>query len=267
MPPVTLEDYVSDDNESIETASDIDSNDDCDDDSDYDPDNDSESGDESDMDVEFPPMTEDFVESEDEEMDEHANRGRHAHTELLQSAFDGKPKELVDAVKDVLLCMTSKGLDIVSFMHAFSWGTPECTSDHTIRQSRSLLMTSPQLPEILMRWYRPPRPPGSTNVRPRGAADALQNVMHEYFKDTIEKELLCLYKLVYNSGKMMKEDEVTKVHIQELTERMEASAPTLWRLLVTVAQSKSQKKRNGKKSPEQVCTYVFPYNLSLKDFP
>ncbi len=70
--------------------------------------------------------------------------------------------------------------------------------------------------------------------------------------DLIEKELADLYKLVYNSNKMMKEHEVTKVRIEKLTTDMQATAPILWKLLETIAHSKSQEKRNTRKRPEKV---------------
>ncbi|KLO06378.1 hypothetical protein SCHPADRAFT_946131 [Schizopora paradoxa] len=254
MPPVTVEDHFSDnevadadDNESIATATDFDDGDNLDDDADYHPGDDSDSssssGDESDMDKEFPEPHEDEEIQEDPEY-----RKQHEQTERLLQQLSDDPEGLDQKVVDILRYMEKKGINIAIFLDALSWGTTECASNRAIAQSRKL--------GILSRWYEPPRPVGSTNSRPHGARNAIRDVSQKCVSDLVEKELVSLYKLVYNKNKMMKETEVTRVHIKRLTKDMRNAAPILWKLLETIARTKLQEKRNIKKNPDNIITIV-----------
>lgn len=82
--------------------------------------------------------------------------------------------------------------------------------------------------------------------------EAIQDVVQKCISDLVEKELVSLYKLVYNKSKMMKENKVTRVHIKELTKDMQAAAPILWKLLEMIVHTKSQEKRNKQKNPDNV---------------
>lgn len=124
-------------------------------------------------------------------------------------------------------------------------------SHPAIRQARSVLMNSQEISEILEAWYQPPRPSGSTNVRPRGAKRAIQEIAQKCTADLMERELVTLYKLVYKDTQVMKENEVTSVHIDQLTLAMREGAPTLWKLLEAMASTRAQK-RNIRKRPEKV---------------
>ena len=243
-----------DDNDTITTASDIE-------DSDYEPDSEDDEAesdssfesDDSDMENEFPTIQEDIVEDEDEDvLADPDHRGQREHTAMLWRALEDDPEPLPNKISDILQEMKRKGIDIAIFFRAFSWGTDDCISHPVIRQARSVLMNSKELPEILEAWYQPPRPRNGTNSRPRGAKEAIQSIAQRCMSDLVEKELVSLYKLVYKDSKMMKENEVTSVHIEQLTSEMRGAAPTLWGLLETMASTKSQKKRNTRKRPEKV---------------
>ncbi|KAI0308528.1 hypothetical protein OF83DRAFT_1018302, partial [Amylostereum chailletii] len=59
-------------------------------------------------------------------------------------------------VKSVLTHMKTVGLDLPHFLNALSWGDPACTSDDTVRFTRTGLFMSEKFPQILRRWAKPP---------------------------------------------------------------------------------------------------------------
>ncbi|KAJ6627788.1 hypothetical protein B0H10DRAFT_1940784 [Mycena sp. CBHHK59/15] len=70
-------------------------------------------------------------------------------------------------VKTILTVIAGLGLSVASFLDGLSWGDAACTSDDEIRTARTQLLNSPQLPDILRRWHKPPRPAKSKGARPK----------------------------------------------------------------------------------------------------
>lgn len=67
-------------------------------------------------------------------------------------------KEVVlETVKDTLVFWQSCGMDLLLFLDAVSWGSEECIMNKQVRYAKTSLMVSDELPEILRRWYWPPR--------------------------------------------------------------------------------------------------------------
>ncbi|KAJ7938842.1 hypothetical protein B0H13DRAFT_1496236, partial [Mycena leptocephala] len=92
-------------------------------------------------------------------------------------------------VKMILALMDGIGINVPIFLDALSWGDAACTLDAKIRYERSALLNSTELPNILQRWWKPPRRPGSKKARPKGATAAMQNFAFNCSLQVLELEL------------------------------------------------------------------------------
>ena len=93
------------------------------------------------------------------------------NTRLKKANFEG---DLASAAKihDILDYISSLGLDLPLFLDAMSWGSPECHSDRKIQYARTSLLASKELPQILRRWFKPPRRmKEGKGMRPAGARE------------------------------------------------------------------------------------------------
>jgi hypothetical protein len=158
-------------------------------------------------------------------------------------------------VKQVLNYMDSIHIDLPIFMDALSWGDPGCIQDPTIRGARSALMTSPRLPGILERWWKPPQK-RSRKVRPRGARPVLTNLMQENWLKLLNREMGKIGKiLVSPAGEDLKEETLTGLDFQEMISDLKEDAPNLWKTLEGLAWSARQAEENKKKEPDTVRKY------------
>jgi hypothetical protein len=100
-----------------------------------------------------------------------------------------RDKNIALIVWAILGTMDSYGIDLPIFLDALSWGDPECIQNAKIRYERSTLMNSAELPGILRRWWKPPRPVRSRNRRPKGARSAMEHFALECTQVTLDEEL------------------------------------------------------------------------------
>ncbi|KLO06460.1 hypothetical protein SCHPADRAFT_805408, partial [Schizopora paradoxa] len=163
---------------------------------------------------------------------------------------------LAKTIAEIINFMLSKNINLPLFLAALTWGTPECTQDRTIMRARSVLMNSLELSQILEKWHKPPRPPGSTNPRPTGAKPAIERVAKLCVVDIVKRELANLSEIVWNDSRKMTEQDITSLHIKQITSEMKAAAPMLWELFDTMARSSKQMKRNKRKDPDRIITIV-----------
>ncbi|KAI0686795.1 hypothetical protein BC835DRAFT_1420172 [Cytidiella melzeri] len=77
---------------------------------------------------------------------------------------------------NIIKFMADVQMDTTTFLHYLSWNleipAAETSIEGTIRYARTALMHSEQLPGILHRWYKPPRP-HQRGVRTRAARAAM----------------------------------------------------------------------------------------------
>lgn len=184
-----------------------------------------------------------------EELPQPNYKGYRTHTAALRKKSWGT---IEDRIIKVINLMKDLDIDLPLLLDGLSWGTPECRINRRIVHARTALLNSRELPIILNRWWKPSRPAGSTNVRPRGAKAVMEDVSKACMKEVVRREMVALSKLVETKCKTVTSADVTAVHIDELAVEMQAKAPTLWSLLDTVACSEEQRKRNKKKRPEKV---------------
>jgi hypothetical protein len=193
------------------------------------------------------------------------------NTQILRDHLQGK--SLVGPIKHLLVVMDGMGINLPIFLDALSWGDPECIQDAKIWYARSALMNSKELPGILQRWWKPPRSSGSKKKRPRGAGPVMENFAAECTQSILNRELEAIAtQLVSPAGEDIKEETLTSLIFEEMIIDMMAKAPTLWKLLRSMAYTSEQQKRNTEKNPDKVSCPVYQVDImkslcSLKDCP
>jgi hypothetical protein len=177
------------------------------------------------------------------------------NTQVLRDQLQGK--SLLGPIRHILTVMDGLGINLPIFLDALSWGYPECIQDAKIWYSRSALMNSKELPGILWRWWKPPRTSGSKKRRPRGAGPVMQNFASECTESILDRELEAIaVRLVSPLGEDIKEETFTSLVFTEMVGDMKAEAPTLWKLLRSMAYMPEQQRRNTEKNPDKVCHLV-----------
>jgi hypothetical protein len=151
------------------------------------------------------------------------------NTQLLHERMDG---QMVDKVCEVLHVMAQLGINLVLFLDAVSWGNPACIADLKIRSAQTGLMKSQELPSILRRWWKPPRPPGSSNARSAGATDVMMSFARECYLTVVDKKLEKMVPLFKSPlGDDVTEDHLTGVVFTDLIEEVKKRGPFLWSIL------------------------------------
>jgi hypothetical protein len=177
-------------------------------------------------------------------------------TQLLRDNMKGK--NFVQPIRDVLTAMENAGIDIPIFLDCLCWGDMDCTKDAKIRYACSSLMKSKELPNLLRRWHRPLRLPGSKKKRPKAAADVLEAFASECCQKKLEVEMESIAEtLSSRAGEDIKEETLVNVRFAEIISKMKIHAPTLWGLLRSLAYTLRQERRNTEKDPDKVCAVLY----------
>jgi hypothetical protein len=170
---------------------------------------------------------------------------------VLRANLEGK--NLAELIKAVLIFMDGLGINLSIFLDGLSWGDVGCIQDAKIRYERSALMNSKELPGILRRWWKPPRPTGLKKQRPRGAAQVMKGFTVECMETVLDQELEDIaLSLSSPAGKDIQEENLTSVIFKKMIDDMQIQAPVLWRLLRNMAYTQSQQARNAEKNPDKV---------------
>ncbi|KAJ7512820.1 hypothetical protein B0H11DRAFT_1787546 [Mycena galericulata] len=161
------------------------------------------------------------------------------------------------AILRVLQFMDAQGLNLANLLDGISWGDQDCTANAKIRNERTRLLNSTELPGILRRWWKPPRPPLGKKARPKGARVPMQNFAFECTQTVLEEEIEHLEKLFKSPvGEDIKEEHLTSISFHKMVARVKSLAPNLWALLFRLARSQSQQVRNPTKKPENMVLIV-----------
>ncbi|KAJ7774231.1 hypothetical protein DFH07DRAFT_732844, partial [Mycena maculata] len=153
-------------------------------------------------------------------------------------------------VKKVLTVMAGLGLSLPVFLDALSWGDRDCTLDAAVRNARTGLLNSPELPIILRRWHKPPRPPKSKKHRPQGAKSVMEGFALECSQEILAQELELLADVFESPARDdIKEEELTGISFPDTVKQVKKIAPNLWSALFGLARTQSQQDRNPTKSP------------------
>jgi hypothetical protein len=180
----------------------------------------------------------------------------------LQHTFNMKQRladeDIASKVKNTLSFMKQQKINLPIFLEALSWGNPGCHSDPEVQYARTSLMVSVELPQILRRWYNPPRSPNQKKgKRPAGARRTLQEFAIECVSKLIDKEMKCSAPLFLSPPEDLSEEHLTKLDFKKLKAKIIRDAPVLWQLLRRAAYSEKQELRNKHKDPDMVRTGFF----------
>ncbi|KAK7012455.1 hypothetical protein R3P38DRAFT_3019300, partial [Favolaschia claudopus] len=169
-------------------------------------------------------------------------------------------------IYNVLLYMGSQGVTLADLLDGISWGDEECTQNAQLRVARTQLLQSAELPGILRRWWRPPRPQGGNKKRPQGARVVMQNFALECSKRVLDEQIERLSASFDSpAGDDVKEDHLTAISIPKLVDQSQRLAPDLWALCAGLARSESQQRRSPKKKSTNTVLVVlamFSYSRS-----
>ena len=193
---------------------------------------------------------------ESEEEDEVGPAIQHQHTQHLRNCMTGR---LVDKIQYIFGVMDRLGINLTIFLDAVSWGDGECTANSKIHYERSGLMKSDELPQILRRWWRPPRGSTSNKKRASAASGVMEKFSSECFREVVDQELHAVGSVFRSpAGNDVKEETLTGFSFKEVISSVQHLAPNLWSVLHRSAYTKSQITRKSSKNPEKV-----EYNVAL----
>ncbi|KAJ6449356.1 hypothetical protein C8R45DRAFT_1065481 [Mycena sanguinolenta] len=169
-------------------------------------------------------------------------------------------------VLEILEHMHSKGITLADLLDAISWGDQDCTWNYIIRTHRTRLLNSPQLPNILRRWWKPPRAPSGKKRRPHGAKTAMEAFAFECVQEILGCELDNLEPIFKSpAGEDIKEENLTSISFPKLVSEVKESAPNLWAVLFRLSRTESQQRRSPRKNPATiiiVIVSIFSYTRS-----
>ena len=161
-------------------------------------------------------------------------------------------QKVAGKVVKVLELMEELGINLTTFLDAVSWGIDVCISSSKVHAACTGLMNSDKLPEILHRWWKPPRVPGSGNPRLKGAGTVMQNFTQRCCHAIADQELERLAGLFKSpSGENVAKEKLTGTIFEDTIQEVKKSSPYLWSLLYGLAH-REQQNRNPHKNPNKV---------------
>ena len=80
-------------------------------------------------------------------------------------------------------------------------------------------MASEELPNIVWRWWRPPRVKGSKNKRPKGVGPVMESLAKECCQSVLDQELEGIAR-VSPVGEDIKEETLTSLSLTKMAEEM-----------------------------------------------
>ncbi|KAJ6625547.1 hypothetical protein B0H10DRAFT_2430336 [Mycena sp. CBHHK59/15] len=163
------------------------------------------------------------------------------------------PRDLRKKVLNVLAAMRTEGINLPIFLDALCWGDEACISDGTIRYARTALMTSEELPGILDRCYRPPRPSGEP---PQAARQPLLDFAVKTVSNAIDREMMVSAFLFLSPPEDLSEEHLTALDFHELKGQLQELLPILWQILRRAAYTPQQEARNKHKNPDMVVLHM-----------
>ncbi|KAI0263777.1 hypothetical protein BC834DRAFT_827152 [Gloeopeniophorella convolvens] len=179
--------------------------------------------------------------SDQEEPHNHRQPWQHARYPTSNLGAD-----VCTRAKAVLDFMNTQGLDLGMFLNAVCWGDKQCTSDPQIRGARTRFLSSGEFLDLLQRWWKPPG----------GKADVSRAIIEGFaadcVKESIQDKMRAVAKVLTSPGDPLSLETLTSLSFPTLSAELQESAPLLWDLLLGIAWSKSQEKRNTSKRPNNV---------------
>ncbi|KAJ7923527.1 hypothetical protein B0H13DRAFT_1864904 [Mycena leptocephala] len=139
------------------------------------------------------------------------------HTALAPAWVKPPPGPLAVKVIKIVAMIHGNGLTVAEFLDAFSWGDRDCTLDATLSAARVALWKSHQLPGILQRWHKPPRPKNSKKGHAKAARSVMEDFALKCAQEIFERELESLADIFASpAGDDIKEESLTSISFPEM---------------------------------------------------
>ena len=171
-------------------------------------------------------------------------------TRRKKAALHGQ--DLLPKVLCILDAISNEGLTLSLFLNALSWGDESCTANDRVRFARTGLLLSEELPDILARWYKPPRNKNKGR-RPAGARQAMETFAINCVLQLLEQEMEHAATLFASPPSELSEIHLTSFDFKAFISTLKSRCPTTWRVIEQMSYSDNQRMRNTHKSPDMVC--------------
>ena len=155
-------------------------------------------------------------------------------------------RSLLPKVQAVCKLLTDLDLNIGDFLHALSWGDPECTADDVVRYHRTALFQNDLLLHTLQNWNNPPYLHNH-----RGTA-ILKTFAVECVTEVVQEEMKTISEVFQPGPDPLSLASLTSFNFSETATRLKNDAPVLWHVLKKVGWSVRQARQNTHKTPENV---------------
>ncbi|OSC97243.1 hypothetical protein PYCCODRAFT_1472038 [Trametes coccinea BRFM310] len=155
------------------------------------------------------------------------------------------------AVLLVLRCLRKYRMSVFDFLDALSWGDQDCVTHPSVKIARRMFLQNRNLASLLTRWRKPPRSPGSTKPRAKGASDTINHFARGCVTEMIQDEL-CKSDVVMRPKSVdLCREELTGLDLEKIERRLRGQAPTTWEMLETLMASPDGRERSMYHSVEQ----------------
>ena len=193
--------------------------------------------------------TQDYPPPPPEEPDEPPPPIQLDQTRRKKAALQGQ--DILSKVLRILDTIQKEKMTLSLFLDVLSWGDESCTANDHVRYARAGLLVSEELPNILVRWYKPPRNKNK-GPRPAGACQAMQTFAIDCVLQLLEREMECAAPLFASPPSELSETHLTSFDFQAFTSTLKTRCPTAWRVIEQMSYSNNQRSRNTHKSPDMV---------------
>ncbi|KAF8627584.1 hypothetical protein AX17_006157 [Amanita inopinata Kibby_2008] len=160
-------------------------------------------------------------------------------------------QDICSKVINILECMKEQGMDLPLFLDALSWGDPGCHSHPQTQYARTALLKSRELPNILERWYAPPRTQQSQKgTRLAGARGVLLEFSRKHILEVTDDEMRKGAPLFKSPTRDITESNLTTLHLASLKDEVKRCMRTFWEILESATRTNRQSARNKLKNPD-----------------
>jgi hypothetical protein len=156
-------------------------------------------------------------------------------------------RSILRKVQAVCKLLTDLDLSIGDFIHALSWGDPECTADDVVRYHWMALLQNDLLP-ILQNWNKPPY----THKYTGRGTEITKTFAVECVTEVVQEEMKTISKLFQSDPDPLSLASLMSFNFSETATKLKKNAPVLWHILKKVGWSVRQAQQNTHKTPENV---------------
>lgn len=159
------------------------------------------------------------------------------------------------AVLEVLACLKEHRMSVFDFMDALSWGDYDCVTHPSVKIARRMFLQNRGLRGLLARWWKPPRPRGSTKPRAQGARETMVGFAFECVEDVVLKELRLVDAVLRPTTARLRREDLTKFDLDDISKRLGDGAPMTWGFLMKAMATSDRRERAAYHSTEKVSTH------------